>query len=442
MTDHVQLGTTRRAALAGAAGLASMTAFGWRRAAAQVPELTMWWWGEQELPGLQAFVDESIAGYSAARVRSMLQDTAVVISQFQTAAAAGEAPDIQFLWNGIYHMESVWLGYLRPLDGLVAADVITASNPTLLSRFDGHVWRLGWYALPMIWIYNKDAYDKAGLDADSPPRTWDELLAACEKLKASGVSPVGGGIQDGYWGEWYVGQALAQCVDSAGEVVDLFTGARDFRDPRYHEPWTRLAELKKAGFLNPEISSTELYPGIDLIVAGKVATGLSIGSRMPADSKATGGRIGAFVMPSWSTTKLAGKPIMDAQGLGIPAGAKNPEAAARFLEYLQSPERLRALHAKTGWIPANTNFDASVLADASVKAMWQAWTENGNVPYLANLVPGQWYEQALLPAGQKVVAGEMSGEEAGELAASVAEEWRNFNPDIVEKYKTWAADLA
>lgn len=106
MTQHAQLGTTRRATLAGAAGLAATTAFGWRRAASEVPELTMWWWREQELPGLQAFVDQSIAGYSAARVRSMLQDTAVVISQFQTAAAA-EAPDVQFLWNGIYHMESV-----------------------------------------------------------------------------------------------------------------------------------------------------------------------------------------------------------------------------------------------------------------------------------------------------------------------------------------------
>ena len=74
----------------------------------------MWWWGEQELPGLQAFVDDSVKNYTAATVKPMLQDTAVVISQFQTAAAAGNAPDIQFLWNGIYHMESVWLGYLQP----------------------------------------------------------------------------------------------------------------------------------------------------------------------------------------------------------------------------------------------------------------------------------------------------------------------------------------
>ena len=143
----------------------------------------------------------------------------------------------------------------------------------------------------MIWIYNKDAFDKAGLDPDQAPRTWDEFLAACDKLKSAGVAPVGGGIQDGYWGEWYFGHALAQNVDTAGEAIELFTGERDFRDPKYHEHWVRLEELKKKGFLNAEMSSTELYPGIDLIVAGKVGMGLSIGSRMPADSKATGDRI-------------------------------------------------------------------------------------------------------------------------------------------------------
>ena len=427
------------AAIGGAAVLGGMRG---RPARADTPTLNMWWWGEQELPGLQAYVDDSVKSYTAASVKPMLQDTAVVISQFQTAAAAGQPPDIQFLWNGIYHMESVWLGYLQPLNGLVADEVITASNPTLLSRFGGNTYRLGWYALPMIWIYSKDAYDKAGLDADTPPKTWDELLAACEKLKGKGIAPIGGGIQDGYWGEWYFGHALAQNTDSAGEAIDLFTGARDFQDPKYHEHWVRLEELKKLGFLNDEMSSTELYPGIDLIVAGKVGAGPSIGSRMPADSKATNGRIGAMVMPVYGKGKLAGQPIMDCQGLGLPAKIADPQAAAAFLTYLQTPERLKALHEKTGWIPANTTFDVSVIQDASVRAMWQAWGLSPNIPYLANLVPGQFYEQALLPAAQQVVQGEITGEQAGELAAKVAKEWRDFNPDIVENYKKWAADLA
>ncbi len=437
-------GFSRRELLKASAGLGAGAALSGLLPGASAhaaTELNMWWWGEQELPGLKAFVDEAVKSYTAATVKPMLQDTAVVISQFQTAAAAGESPDIQFLWNGIYHMESVWLGYLQPLNGLVKDEIIKASSPTLLSNFGGKTYRLGWYPLPMIWIYNKDLYDKAGLDADKAPATWDEFLAACEKLKSAGIAPVGGGIQDGYWGEWYFGHALGQNVDSAGEVIGLFTGERDFREPKYHEHWVKLEELKKAGFLNPEMSSTELYPGIDLIVAGKVAAGLSVGARVPADSKATKGRIGTMVMPVYGKGKLAGQPIFDSQGLGIPTKAKDAKAAAAFLEYLQSPEQLKALHEKTGWIPANTSFDVSVIEDPVVRDMWQRWGLSPNIPYLSNLVPGQFYEQALLPTAQQVVEGKITGEQAGDLAYNVAKEWRDFNPDIVENYKKWAADL-
>ena len=47
---------------------------------------------------------------------------------------------------------------------------------------------------------------------------------------------------------------------AAGEAIELFTGERDFTDPKYHEHWVRLEELKKQGFLNEDMSSTELYP--------------------------------------------------------------------------------------------------------------------------------------------------------------------------------------
>src|SRR6185503_9133072 len=177
-------GFSRRELLKTSAGVALNGLLLSMAARAAGPDLSMWWWGEQELPGLKAVVDDAVKSYTAASVKPMLQDTAVVISQFQTAAAAGEAPDIQFLWNGIYHMESVWLGYIRNRDGLVKEDVIKASEPTLLSNYDGHTYRLGWYPLPMIWIYNEDMFEKAGLDPEKAPETWDSFLAACEKLKS------------------------------------------------------------------------------------------------------------------------------------------------------------------------------------------------------------------------------------------------------------------
>jgi raffinose/stachyose/melibiose transport system substrate-binding protein len=411
-------------------------------AQAQDKTLDMWWWGEQELPGLQKFVDSSIAGYKEATVKPMLQDTAVVISQFQTAAAAGKAPDIQYLWNGVYHMESVWLGYLKGLKGLVSDEVLTASNPTALSRFGGDIYRVGWYPLPMFWCYNKVLFEKAGLDPEAPPATWDALLTACEKLKVAGIEPLGGGIQDGYWSEWYITHSLPQNLDTLGEAVELFIGEKDFRDPKYHEHWTKLAELKTRGYLNKDMSSLELYPGIDLVAAGKLAIGQSIGTRLPADSKATGGKIGYMTMPVFGKGKLAGVPVVDVQGLGISTNAEDPKAAAAFLEYLHSPERLKAFWDATGWIPSNKNFDTSVIADPSVRGLWENWGLKPNISNVTNLVPGQFYERAAIPTGQQIVQGSMTGEQAGELASNTAKEWREFNPDMVENYRKWALDLS
>lgn len=39
-----------------------------------------------------------------------------------------------------------------------------------------------------VFFYNKDAFRKADLDPDKPPRTWDEVQVAALKLQASGVS--------------------------------------------------------------------------------------------------------------------------------------------------------------------------------------------------------------------------------------------------------------
>ena len=37
-----------------------------------------------------------------------------------------------------------------------------------------------------VFYFNKDAFKKAGLDPDKPPKTWKEVVAAAAKLKAAG----------------------------------------------------------------------------------------------------------------------------------------------------------------------------------------------------------------------------------------------------------------
>ena len=48
----------------------------------------------------------------------------------------------------------------------------------------------------------------------------------------------------------------------------------------------------------------------------------------------------------------------------------------------------------------------------------------------------------MLVASQSIVNGDMTGEEAGEQNARVVQEWRDFNPDLVDKYQQWADDLS
>ena len=68
---------SRRRFVKRAAGLGGATALSgllpWQSARADAPTLDMWWWGEQELPGLQKFVDDSVKNYSAATVKTMLR---------------------------------------------------------------------------------------------------------------------------------------------------------------------------------------------------------------------------------------------------------------------------------------------------------------------------------------------------------------------------------
>ncbi len=433
----------------GAMGAAALAPLAVRMARAQsVPTgqtLKLWWWGEQEAPGLEAWLNESIAQYQALSgnlIEPTLQDTSVVISEFQTASAANAAPDLQYFWNGIYHMESVWLGYVEPLNGLLPDDLLASTNATPLSIYQGQQYRTGWYSVPLLWVYNKDLFDKAGLDADTPPATWDQLLAACEALKGSGTIPLVGGLKDGPWGEWYMGHATGQNLDSPADAINLFAGELDWREPKYHEAWSRLEELWKAGYFNDDMNSIDLYPGIDLFSTGKGAMTQIVGPLVPsAQAQLGAGNVGAMTFPVFGTGKMAGKPIFDTQGLGISSQSSNKEVAADFLKFLHTPERVQAIWDQVKQFPTDATWDGTQVTDPTLRQIWDTWINGDNVPYISNLMPTMFWTDAMFVNSQNIISGEFTGEQAGENANQVAQRWREQNPDLLEYYTLWAKDL-
>jgi len=245
---------------AAAAGLAPLLGAAPASARSSAGNIKMWWWGQQEAVGIQSWMNDTISKFKAqtgSSVSPTLMDTAQVIPQFTKAAAAGNVPDVQFLFNGIYHMENVWLNYLKPLEGLVSAATIKNGGGTKLSQYAGKNYRTGFYALAFGVQYNKEHFDKAGLNADSPPKTWDAFLNCCDKLKSKGYIPLGGGVKDGFLGEWWLINSLTQNLNTAADALNLFIGKLDWREPKYHEHWIKLQELHDNKFWNDDATSLE-----------------------------------------------------------------------------------------------------------------------------------------------------------------------------------------
>jgi raffinose/stachyose/melibiose transport system substrate-binding protein len=408
--------------------------------------LKMWWWGQQEAVGIQKWVQETIAKFkeqTGNTISPTLMSTDNVIPQFTNAAAAGHPPDVQFFFNGIYHMENVWLGYIAPLNGLVAEQTLADSGATQLSVFDGKQYRVGFYSIGFGIAYSKELFDQAGLDADNPPTDWDAFMNACDKLKSSGVQPIGAGVKDGFFGEWYLVNTLTQNLDSPADALNLFIGNLDWREPRYHEHWVKLEDLFKAGFINDDVNSLQLYQGIQLMQTKKAAMCLDTTPDIPNNQKQLGAEnVGYFVMPTFGQGSMAGVPILDTQGFGIPAKGQENEIAGKFLEFMHSDERVQAMWTTSRQIPANTTFDASVIDDPLIKQIQEQWVAGDHNVYIADLMPTKFWTDAMFVASQKILAGDMTGEEAGTLAHDVTETWKNQNPDMVENYTKWGDDLS
>ena len=56
---------------------------------------------------------------------------------------------------------------------------------------DGTMLSFPYNSSSPILYFNKDIFEKAGLDVDNPPKTWDEVWAAAKQIKESGAAPCG-----------------------------------------------------------------------------------------------------------------------------------------------------------------------------------------------------------------------------------------------------------
>ncbi|MFE6133048.1 ABC transporter substrate-binding protein, partial [Streptomyces sp. NPDC056437] len=118
-------------------------------------------------------------------------------AKLQTIISGKQAPDVFFNWGGGSIKPFVDAGLLMPLDDFIAKDQ-SLKDKFLPSVFNTAVIDGKPYGVPMrgtqpvMMFHNKKVLADAGI---TPPKTWDELLAAVKTLKGKGVTPIalGGG---------------------------------------------------------------------------------------------------------------------------------------------------------------------------------------------------------------------------------------------------------
>jgi sn-glycerol 3-phosphate transport system substrate-binding protein len=256
---------------------------------------------------------------------TMMAAKGAVYPVYQLMADAGEPFDPNAYLPAVY-------GYYSTTDGRLLSMPFNSSTPVL--------------------YYNKDAFKKAGLASDKPPKTWDEVEQYSKKLLASGY-------QCGFTSQW---QTWVQIENfGAWHNVPFATGANGFsgtdikltiNDPLRLRHVENLAKWQKEkvfvyagreGKPNPKFTTGEC-PMI-MASAGSAGGFAQAMKEVP---------FGIAMLPYYAD--VAGAPqnsIIGGATLWVLSGKPKPEykGVARFFAYLSSPEVQSKWHMETGYVP-------------------------------------------------------------------------------------------
>jgi sn-glycerol 3-phosphate transport system substrate-binding protein len=202
-----------------------------------------------------------------------------------------------------------------------------------------------------IFYWNKDAFKKAGLDPNKPPRTWKELVSYAEKLKASGAQCA----YTSTWPSWVHIENFSAWHNVPIGTKENGLGGTDteFRinTPLHVRQLTMLSDMAKRGLFS--------YAGRTNQAGAKFTSG-----ECAMMTESTGGqanvRRGAKF--DWAVTQIPywddvqGAPqnaIIGGASLWVMGGKTNNayKGVAKFFAFLSRPEVQMEWHKETGYVP-------------------------------------------------------------------------------------------
>jgi sn-glycerol 3-phosphate transport system substrate-binding protein len=347
-------------AAAAAAGSCPVSAL---KKASKPVQITMW----HSMPQanettLQKLTDQFNSSQSAVKVTLVNQITYDdTFTKYKAGLSTGNLPDIVQL-QGSDQQQMIDTRTPVAAGACAKADKYSFSDflPRVVSYFTvkGTVYAMPFNTSGQVLLYNKNAFQKAGLDPDKPPSTLDELRQAAEKLKSSSAvkgAPMGLKLSPGDFEQW---RAIANKVfvnNSNGRKARATKAA--FNDPTGRELFAWMSGMVKDGLAetNPDSGASQFD---NLLGIGNgnhamsIDTSASLGTitQVLASGQYPDVTIGVAPMPGPS-----GKGGLTVQGGALwivnKSSAAKQAAAWQFLKYLDSPQSQATWAVGTGYLP-------------------------------------------------------------------------------------------
>ena len=247
----------------------------------------------------------------------------------------------------------------------------TLSNITRYGGYHGVPWTQQAEAI----YYNKDLFAEAGITAE--PATYDEFVAAAEKLKAAGITP----IEFGGTVNWHVMRMLDSLVEKncGSDTFDqLVTTETSWDTECVTQSFTDLKtwpdEYFNEGFqgVSNDDSSQLFYTG----EAAMAYEGTWFDSNV-VDNGMDPANIGIFKFPT-GTDRLYGF----GEGFYVNAESAKTEQAAEFLDFITSTEEISKVVGV--WSPLSVNSEVPPATDNPLHELWPPIYEAASGFYLNN----------------------------------------------------------
>lgn len=312
-------------------------------------------------------------------------------TKFLFQMEGGQGPDI-YMETSSNIRAIVHQGYALSLEQFISSekesikDRFSPSIVEIFSGADGNLYFMPYAIGPVAMVYNARLWEEAGLDPNSPPANWDQLLVYLKKLTTNGhygIALFGKADSSSVWRNayWWMTNG-ADVLDKSGNVTvnsPEFIEGMEFWSSLYNEHKVAPPSVLQNSFAeNNVLFASE--------VAAIVESGVWQFNVATEMNPSLEGHIRAALMPAQKVKVAVGG---GEDGLCITTASKHPEEAWELLKYLSSEEAGRILWDIQAKFPANVN--ALNTPKYQADSLVQMWSEI--LPYSKPVVEHHRYPE-------------------------------------------------